>query len=99
MPIGIILVIGFVVSRNIHRCGVRLPTSLVFVRDKTRTIRSPVSKYETVGCFIFIFDSKIGAKFFQPKYQAFDRLILHLTRILKMKIKILFFSYRVNREC
>lgn len=102
MPIGIILVIGFVVSRNIHRCGVRLPTSLVFVRDKTRTIRSPISKYETAGCFIFIFDSKIGAKFFQPKYFSslvFDRLILHLTRILKMKIKILFFSYRVNREC
>lgn len=77
MPIGIILVIGFVVSRNIHRCGVRLLTSLVFVRDKTRTIRSPpVSKYETAGCFIFIFDSKIGAKFFSTEISSlhFDPL-------------------------
>lgn len=60
VPIGIILVIGFVVSRNIHRCGVRLPTPLVFARDKTVTIRSLVSNYETASCFIFIFDSKIG---------------------------------------
>lgn len=60
VPIGIILVIGFVVSRNIHRCAVRLPTPLVFVRDKTVTIRSLVSNYETASCFIFIFDSKEG---------------------------------------
>lgn len=75
VPIGIILVIGFVVSRNIHRCGVRLPTPLVFARDKTVTIRSLVSNYETASCFIFIFDSKIGrgeggSKFFQGKYQG-----------------------------
>lgn len=53
MPIGIILVIGFVVSRNIHRCGVRLLTSLVFVRDKTRTIRSP--RFQVRNCRLFYF--------------------------------------------
>lgn len=85
VPIGIILVIGFVVSRNIHRCGVRLPTPLVFARDKTVTIRSLVSNYETASCFIFIFDSKIaggggegGANFFRENIKATSASILIL---------------------
>lgn len=77
MPIGIILVIGFVVSRNIHRCGVRLLTSLVFVRDKTPTIRSPVFPSTKLPPVLFLFSTrKSGRNFFtrniKPRLRSID---------------------------
>lgn len=112
MPIGIILVIGFVVSRNIHRCGVRLLTSLVFVRDKTPTIRSPVFPSTKLPPVLFLFSTrKSGRNFFtrniKPRLRSIDPPSYSLRREMRFKKKSMknrrlknsFFSRRINREC